>query len=1058
MYALGAILSETANWADIWVARKIESTEYQREMPGVQLSEHFHRNPICLFRAWSKNSYHTVFLFRGYFMLQKVHMSIPQEILEQANSQGSVISNLCAAKPANRRGKIMDQAIRDAANRPSSSKNLLLENLKVLEARDFRNAPGSEIVLEDKEGLFGGAGLTIYQENQPFSREHVEKAGQSVFSDDALLPGLKNDLDHDAPRGKSRYPALIETSGKTAAGIALDLSRLATLPLLPVKGAVTLGRMGYNRWSRQVDNLTPEQRKLADQKAKNLKARQLMEGLIQRTNLQEILDEEGTPIDPIEIKARVYFALRQKPAFMETAADALSHPLTAALKWPLKAKPEPQRVVQILANADFGKSDASMRAADLTAEPEGGEREEEKNEASYKKQLMEQVVDRFKEAAKTAKFRREKNVRRFFNNTVTGRAAKLELDVGPSEAETMCRDMRISGSLFTHGSRALANGLRANSKFQLHPISQEEFQKHLEKGKLPPTKNPYRLMTLEPHGDDEKLTIHKASLTEHIGRALGRERTPGIEAILPKMRVSSTDPNAKLLLAVLLKGQEASLMEAGIEIRPHTLLAMKVRDTKFFKQNVLEPLVDTFRLTEQITLKNHKQVNLKESCMWPFLESVILHGSKELGPNCYIEGTNENCFDRLAQSDVYQFESDDKGLEQFLNDRMQSTDPEIADLKVRLAAVQAASLHYAEQVEIQETVESFLKGAIVGVTGEAVVENTLGHSAHDVNLFTQPNFWANVALLGLVDAYDNWQGEQGALEADLKGMGLKNIPEHVFGEKPDLAEGHKSPFLENAREYAKLLIKGDADGPAAQSVANAYRSALLGALGGALASLGSAQPFSRENSSIPMLMGASAVATLGTALSIPINFALTLPRVMATYNEHLQAGRLKLPAHVDAQNEQAVFNHVRETAIQEMMARVGLQASAKAYTVVPLLSMAWLPNINNLVPRKVIQPTVFGVTPAAENLTRMGLTMDRLNRAFPEAINQAERMILASKLSEKENAAEYQEELRREFSDRWSQFTAKAMDYVTYLILQMPLTYRRHINYVLQRPAGDELV
>ncbi len=907
------------------------------------------------------------------------------------------------------------------------------------------------------------SGLTIHQENQPFNREHVEKAGQSVFSDDAPLQGLKDDLDHNEPRGKSRVPAWIETSGKTAAGIALDLSSLATLPLLPVKGAVTLGRAGYNRLSRQFNNSTPEQRQLADKKAQSQKARQLMEKLIQKTNLQEIVDGEGNPLDPIEIKAKVFFALRHKPEFMDAAADALDYPLSAALKWPMNAKPEPQVVVQILANADFSKTDDSASAAESIKRPEegvSGEKNGKKSEAGSAEQLMEQVVDRFKEAAKAAKFRKEKNVRQFFSNTVTGRAAKLELDVGPSEADAMCREMRISGSLFSRGSRALANGLRAHSKFQPQPISQEEFQGHLEKGKLPPTKNPYRLMTLEPHANDEKLTINKTGLLDHIGHAIGRERAPGIEAILPRMRVSSTDPNAKLLLAVLLKGQEASLMEAGIEIRPHTQIAVKVRDTESFKQTVLEPLVDTFRLTEQITLKNGKRVNLKESCLWPFLESVIIHGSKELGPNCCIEGTNENCFDLLAKSAVYHFESDDKGLEQFLNDRMHSSDPDMKELKARLAAVQASSLHYAEQVEIQETIESFLKGAIVGVTGEAVVENTLGHSEHEVNLFTQPNFWANVALLGLVDAYDNWQGEQGALEADLKGMGLKNTPEHVFGERADLAEGHQSSFLESARKYANLLIKGDAGGPAAQSVANAYRSALLGALGGALASLGSAQPFSRENSTVPSLMGASAGATLGTALSIPINFALTLPRVMATYNEHLQSGRLKLPAHIDANNEQAVFNHVRETAIQEMMARVGLQASAKAYTMVPGLSLAWLSNINNLVPRKVVQPGIFGVTPAAENLTRMGLTMHRLNRSFPEAISQAERMILASKLGGKENAAEYQNDLRREFSDRWSEITAKTMDYVTYPILQVPLTYRRQINYVPKQPqpVGDELV
>ncbi len=90
------------------------------------------------------------------------HMSIaatvPDPVKAQQQSQNSAVSYLSPTKAQQHLRISMDQAIHDAANSPSSSKNNLLNSLVALKERDYQNVTGSKVVLKDDGGLLGGAG------------------------------------------------------------------------------------------------------------------------------------------------------------------------------------------------------------------------------------------------------------------------------------------------------------------------------------------------------------------------------------------------------------------------------------------------------------------------------------------------------------------------------------------------------------------------------------------------------------------------------------------------------------------------------------------------------------------------------------------------------------------------------------------------------------------------------------------------------------------------------------------------------------------------------------
>jgi hypothetical protein len=818
-----------------------------------------------------------------------------------------------------------------------------------------------------------------------------------------LLPKLYADIDHEAPRGKSRWPNGVTNTGDVLSAIGLDLYRL--FPLKPILDG------GYNLINKAVGTkLTPAQMR-EQHKQQALK---LVQGIADKNVLKDITLEDGKSISEDDAKARLYLALVQQPEFMELANYAMSNAVVATGRWLRMAPPHLGTLVDKLVNLDF---------EDQTPQPIDTDDTPDRPAHVHRATAREVELDSLPLPGGM--------------HPIQERARRLTLDIGHSEASGVAHEIEVSGSMFARTGRGIAAGLRYFKPFQQRELTQKEFRQYLEQNGLPPTKNPYKLAILNP--GESVLSSHQTGWLNWARNVVAPAKSKPPHSQNIGMQIHTSDANTKLLLAAITRGHEEQMPP----IAPNTVLAVRVRKTEKFKEKVLQPLVNTFRITEKVRLKDGKMAEIKEACLWPFIEAVLTEGRDGLGPN------GQECFDRLADANVFKFECSDKSLQNFLNGRLKDKqDPVMRELKAKLAAIQVASLQYAEQVDFKETIASFAKGAIVGITGESIIEHTL-HPKKGELIFKQPNYWANVALMSLVDGYDNWQGEQGSLESDLKGMGLKNTPKDVYGidQKPSW------------KQKLKLLKDGDSNGPAGMSVAIAQRSAGLGALGGFLISMGTGIPFSKKDTSPWALGGASFATAMGTALSIPLNYNFTKPRVMMSYNEALKRGLLKLPADVNPDSKTEVEAHIDKMATLDMMARIGLQASAKAYTVVgPAMASLWALSAAG-VPREVLQSIVFGLTPGAENAARGILTANRLYRTFPESVNHTERMTLDHMLEKPEREQKapvtqqvenkrYRDNIRGEFNDRWSLASAWLMNKAGYWPLQATMTNRRKIDFV----------
>ena len=853
------------------------------------------------------------------------------------------------------------------------------------------------------------------------------------------LQKVKEQIDHGAPRGfLMNIPPGIANTGDVVGNITLDLYRLLTLPVSLPLNLVSWG--GKKIYRAAKGPVTPAEQQQQQHNAQE-QALKLVQQIENRVDLDNLKTEDGEKIPEPEVKARLFVALAQKPEFRYLAAAVLPNSVgdiaAAPFKWFYKAPPHLPTLVEKLVNLDFSKKEtpdsqpASLPSKDL----EGGE------------------------------------------NPILERARHLDLDVGHSETQSVCHELEASGSIPSWVGRGLtyatAKGIAypttidarkwMQSKSWHQPLDQREmseadFAQAIKKGKVPPTKDPHRFAVLTKK--ETEINVYPKGVWQSIKNLVTWSTPTPLHTQKMPLQVHSVNGNLKMLLAMMTRGKEAEIPDFA----PDTVVSVKVRNTRKFKEKVLQPLVDTFRVTDKVRLKNGKMVEIKEACLWPFIEAVLTEGENGLGPNCTVKGTDQKCFDLLADAKVFKFKCSDKKLEKFLNERLRDkTDPVMRELRAKLAVIQVISMQYAEQVDIKETVAALAKGAVVGIGGETMIEHLIPHPKEGKHIMSQGSYWANWALMSLVDAYDNWQGEQGSLEADLKGMGLKNTPKDVYGQD-------QKPTI---RQRLKLFFKRDADGPAGMSVGTAQFSAVQGAALGGLFSLGTAIPFSKRDTPTWELSLASGTTALGTALSIPLNYGYTKPRVMMSYNEALKAGRLKLPADIDPTDEKAVKAHIDRMATQDMMARIGLQASAKAYTVVaPAMASLWALRALGYS-RETVQALAFGLTPGAENASRGLLTAAKLYKlpvvhqlnpwytTFHENIDDTERMTLLSMLQGNEHAAPYRNQIRQGFNDFWSRRSAGLMGFMTnWLPLPVPiqpvLTHKRKIDYVKPEQAAEQ--
>jgi hypothetical protein len=844
--------------------------------------------------------------------------------------------------------------------------------------------------------------------NRQFSSEQAEALAALALRQDETGHPL---LDHQKPRGYAQIPVLVEKGAEKISSATASIDFLPHHVSTTTQSVLSWAQHKISPSSNQDDvKAATEQQKMAD-------IERLLQAVERQLPLTDLYDlEAGMP--PAETRRLLAQAFKDEPKLMAVVNNALTHPAMAALIWPVVAKP------------DLRQSLESIVA---------WQQERESHP------LLQEEQGQSEEAPPPA---------------LTAMAPSA---VSQETGAELAHRLQAAAALSARGGKALAQKLRQSESFQLRPLTDAELKtRYFQKNQYPPLKDPHEFMVLEPGESRVKVTNRLPDAAEAqavpqswFKRFLPHPRKLVLDHALP-IKITSKDPNAQLLVAALLKNQDLP------SIQPNTTVALRLRNEAHFRKTVFRPIVDTFRISEEIEIRDpdkpgaFKKVQLKEACLWPFIEAILLRGEAGLGPNCKVKGTRTNCFDLLADADIYQFTASDPAVAKLLNERLHNkNDPKLRELKAKLAAIQLAGLQYAEQVDVLETVATFSKGFAAGVAGEQIASRIGGEAQPGENVWKKPAMWIRLAFLSLVDTIDNWYGEHGVLEADLKGMGLNNSHEDVFGtappEEPVPASHyfsarhatHLPGWLESLRRRVLLMGAGDADGKASQAVATTYRSVAMGGLGGMAASLYAAKTFTEAQPKLYEQMLSTSIGTLG-AFSIPINFGLTLPRVMSSFNEHLEAGRLRLPPHVQADDERAVQAYIKEVALQEMMSRTGLQASLKSYTVIPALGLVWPAQL--VIPRPILQSVLAPFMPVAENLTRMGMMLHRVDRSFPKSLADTEGMVLTAYINDEASLERYQDAIRRAFNGTWSQVTAQGMNIFTYP-LQVAMTHRKHIDF-----------
>ncbi len=844
--------------------------------------------------------------------------------------------------------------------------------------------------------------------NRQFSSEQAEALAALALQQDETANPL---LDHQKPRGYARIPVLLEKGGKKISSATASIDFLPHHVSATTKNLLQWAQGKISPPSRREDlKAATEQQRVAD-------VERLLQAVERQLPLADLYDLE-TGMPPAETRRLLARAFYNEPKLMTVINNALTHPAIATLMWPVVAKP------------------------DL-------------------RESLENIVAWQQERESHALLQDDQSLSA--SSALPFEAASSQGGSSPETGAELAHRLQAAAALSARGGKALAQKLRQSESFQLRPLTDAELKtQYFQKNQYPPLKDPHEFMVLEPGESRVKVTNRlpeaedsRSAQQSWLKRLLPHPRRLVLDHALP-VKITSKDPNAQLLVAALLKDQDLP------PIQPNTTVALRLRNEAHFKQHVFRPIVDTFRISEEIEIRDpgkpgaFKKVQLKEACLWPFIEAVLLRGEAGLGPNCNVKGTRTKCFDLLADADIYQFTASDPAVAKLLNDRLHNkNDPKLRELKAKLAAIQLAGLQYAEQVDVLDTVATFSKGFAAGVAGEQIASHIGGDAQPGENVWKNPAMWIRLAFLSLVDTIDNWYGEHGVLEADLKGMGLNNSQEDVFGSAPPedplpvshyfsaRHATHLPGWLESLRRRVLLMGAGDADGKASQAVATTYRSVAMGGLGGMAASLYAAKTFTEAQPRLFEQMLSTSIGTLG-AFSIPINFGLTLPRVMSSFNEHLEAGRLKLPPHVNADDERDVQAYIKEVAMQEMMSRTGLKASLKSYTVIPALGLVWPAQL--VIPRPILQSVLAPFMPVAENLTRMGMMLHRVDRSFPKSLADTEGMVLTAYINDETTLDRYQHAIRGAFNGTWSQVTAQGMNIFTYP-LQLAMTHRKHIDF-----------
>lgn len=433
-------------------------------------------------------------------------------------------------------------------------------------------------------------------------------------------------------------------------------------------------------------------------------------------------------------------------------------------------------------------------------------------------------------------------------------------------------------------------------------------------------------------------------------------------------------------------------------------LVIKARDEKTFeavKQYLETDLIPACQMKGDVLLPDGKTMPVFETVTWPFFKAII--AGEE------IPGPLKPLAEKLAQLPVFQLLK----AEALKPEHHNTLAAAYAPIKTRLSAVETARMQYSDRVDVKKVMGSFLKGALVGSSGELLIHNTIPEG-------TALAGGLRAGLLMGVEMVDSMYGQLGSLHGDLEANGMSMSKETIFG-KPTWWQIIKNKFRMR--------------GPGGLFAKRAAQSAIKGAtLGCAVISVPVGLTISSETASVATRSLVGGVGSIGTSLSIPVNFRATLPQVYLVIRHMIQEGKIKVPEET-LKDPKKLHRFARSMAEQELLSRIGFTSSMKAYTLVPLsggiLAMEYLG-----LPREVLQTIFMGVAPAMENLLRLVFTVKQAKINVPRKMAKVEGMILDAPTGEftpKQKTA-----MGFRFADRWSRLMAKVVMFVSFRKVRIP--------------------
>lgn len=802
-----------------------------------------------------------------------------------------------------------------------------------------------------------------------------------LIAKELITGGLSQfiDLDHNEPRGHTKHPARIELVGDVVGSVqknVLEFPAKAVLETAKFTGKVGLGIF---RWlQRKRSEASQPEPSLSEADDANVQAH--LEGVFAKLDEavgvngwgaigREIGDVGSEPPSANDARNRARNALREQPDLASLAERATESWMYTIPKLIVHTPLSPRNVARELARVG-----ASHHFP-------GGDLE----------------------------------------------AGRMPAHLSADRAEELADEIEAQGSAVSRVMRASADGLRRVSPaYNRTPIAQTEASDILASGKMLPCKRPFKVAFMKPGGTGASITI--GTTPSRLSMASADDQMQ-YGTTLPAT-FESPDPNFRVYAAAL------RLDPTRIkELAPDGAVILVDVRGKDFEEKVFKPLVQGLTV-RQVQDKNNKPVLVNEAPLWPFAESVLTTAKTDLG------NRGKGLYDDLAAADTYRittyqpkvtvrnddgmqhskaktpiseifrilsdhchesipsftlrkideggyglvpqgasaattfdeifsdnglfkdvrrlpnaldsaFDLQQQRLTDYFTECRKSSSPACTRMHVQLAILEIMKDFYVQKAKVAKAIGESSEGAIIGSLLEFGVDKRFhAPEGGPGTVMKSDNNWLNNLVATGPDAIENANGRRAAKKTELDGKGISST----------------DPL------YKKELGK-------------ATKTGIIGAALGGIVNIGPILPMSMQNSTTATRQTATIPWAAGSALSLPIDHAQSLTRVMYAVNEQASPDKMDIvqrPAGVDPEK------WTYHGSVSELMARLGPRSNAQAFGAAPFtLPLLWTPEYFKKTLRTGLQPAIFGVAPGVETI-EASLFMALNSYQFGKAARQAE--------------------------------------------------------------------